>query len=90
MSNAPSTLDTHRSTGSTDGPTTALLDAARSLRDAAADRFRFAGFWSAVLLPLAYVPMLAGGVAGSQPSLFGALLAAHAVALVAGHDYASD
>ncbi|WP_115865239.1 hypothetical protein [Halorussus litoreus] len=90
MSNAPSTLDTQRVTGSADESTSSHTELARSLRKTATNQFRFAGFWSAVLLPLAYVPMLIGGVAGSQPSLVAALMALHAAALVAGHDYRKD
>jgi len=70
-----------------DRPTTDSSTLSRSVRERLASQLQFAGFWSAVALPLAYVPMLAGGVAASRPSLFAALLVAHALALVAGHDY---
>jgi hypothetical protein len=90
MSNAPSTLDPRPSTGSA-SQTIADLSA---LADSAAEAFRkpcqFAGFWSAVALPFVYVPMLAGGLTASQQSTFALLFAAHAVALVAGHDYRND
>jgi len=90
MSNAPSTLDTPLAD---ERPHERLADAlkfARSAVDTAAKPFEFAGFWSAVLLPMAYVPMLVGGLAGEQRAVFGLLLAAHAVALVAGHGYGHD
>ncbi|MFA1611387.1 hypothetical protein [Halobellus rubicundus] len=45
------------------------------------------GFWIAVLLPAAYLPLLAGGLTGSEGALFAGLLAANALALVAGHGH---
>ena len=90
MSNAPSTLDPRPATGSareTIADLPSLVDAtAETLRKP----FEFAGFWSAVALPFVYVPMLAGGLAPGEQSAFGLLLAAHAVALIAGHDYRND
>lgn len=47
---------------------------------------QFVGYCAAVLLPLAYLPLLVGGLAGDA-SLFFALLLAHVGALVAGHGY---
>jgi len=86
MSNAPSTFDAAHATGTAD-ETTSLSALARAAGEAARERLQFAGFWSAVLLPLVYVPMLAGGAAASRPSAVVALLAAHALALVAGHGH---
>jgi hypothetical protein len=90
MSNAPSTLDPRPTTGSA-RQTIADLS---SLADSAAETLRkpcqFAGFWSAVGLPLAYVPMLAGGLTAGEQSTFALLLAVHAFALVAGHGYRND
>jgi len=48
---------------------------------------RFVAFWAAVTLPFLYLPLLVGGLDGSEPLVFGSLLAANAVALVAGHGY---
>lgn len=44
-------------------------------------------FWAAVLLPLAYVPLLATPVNDTQLMALGGLIAAHIACLVAGHDY---
>jgi len=48
---------------------------------------RFVAFWLAVALPFLYLPLLVGGLNGSELTAFGALLAANAVALVVGHGY---
>ncbi|RLM57084.1 hypothetical protein DVK02_04620 [Halobellus sp. Atlit-31R] len=48
---------------------------------------RFVSFWAAIALPFLYVPLLAGGLEGSEPNAFVALLAVNAVALVVGHGY---
>ena len=44
-------------------------------------------FWGSVLLPLAYLPVLAG-VTGDRPLLVASLLALNVVCLLAGHGYA--
>ena len=49
---------------------------------------RFVGFWAAVALPFLYVPLLFGGLEGSETLAFGLLLAANALALVVGHGHA--
>lgn len=47
-------------------------------------------FWSAVGLPLLYVPLLANGLSGGRDlTLFLGLFGLHLVALVAGRSYAS-
>ncbi|MDQ2054737.1 hypothetical protein [Halobellus sp. H-GB7] len=51
---------------------------------------RFVSFWAAVALPFLYLPLLAGGLEGSEPNAFVALLAVNAVALVVGHSYHTD
>jgi hypothetical protein len=51
---------------------------------------RFVAFWVAVALPFLYLPLLTGGLDGSEPAAFAALLAANAVALVVGHGYRAD
>jgi len=89
MSNAPSTLDTPLTDELTDDRLGDDFDV-RSAFDALATPFQFAGFWSAVLLPLLYVPVLAGGIPGVERVSLGVLVAAHAVALVAGHGYQSE
>jgi hypothetical protein len=49
---------------------------------------RTLAFWLAVVLPLAYLPLLADGITGGELVPFVALLAANVVALLLGHDYA--
>ncbi|ELZ60824.1 hypothetical protein G3A49_10900 [Haloferax volcanii] len=44
-------------------------------------------FWSAVALPLAYLPVLSGGLSTGELPLFAGLIALHAVALVLGRDH---
>ncbi|WP_049986216.1 hypothetical protein [Halobellus rufus] len=48
---------------------------------------RFVAFWTAVALPFLYVPLLLGGLDGSEPTVFFALFSANVVALVVGHGY---
>ena len=47
---------------------------------------RVIAFWTAVVLPFLYLPLLFGGLEGDA-TLFGSLLALNAVALLLGHDY---
>ncbi|SHG40157.1 hypothetical protein [Halobaculum gomorrense] len=47
-------------------------------------------FWLAALLPLAYLPALASGIASARPLLLAGLVTAHAAALVLGRGHASD
>ena len=90
MSNAPSTLDAPITEELPDDRLADATDVARSALDLLAAPVRFAGFWSAVALPLIYLPILAGGFAVGEASAFVALLAAHALALVVGHDHRND
>ncbi|SEL49172.1 hypothetical protein SAMN04488691_10589 [Haloferax larsenii] len=48
---------------------------------------RFVGFWTAVALPFLYLPLLHGGLESNELSVFVALVAVNAVALVVGHNY---
>ena len=48
---------------------------------------RVASFWVAIVLPVAYLPLLAGGLTGTEALLFAALVVANAGAFVLGHDY---
>lgn len=49
---------------------------------------RFVGFWLAVLLPVVYLPLLAGGLTASEAIAFVALIGVNAVSLFVGHGYA--
>lgn len=44
-------------------------------------------FWAAVLLPLAYVPLLATPINDPQLMTLAGLIAVHVGCLLAGHDY---
>jgi hypothetical protein len=90
MSNAPSALDAPFADERPDERLADALGFARSALDTAAKPFQFVGFWSAVLLPSVYVPILLGGFAAEQSTTFGLLLAVHALALAAGHGYRND
>lgn len=78
---------------STTSPSTQVRETLRDARGAALAEvlrrpFEALAFWSAVLLPFAYVPLLVGGFeTTSSVALFGALLVANAVALLVGHDH---
>jgi hypothetical protein len=76
---SPSTLD-----GLADW--TARKDAGRKLLAPV----RCLGFWSAVVLPLVLVPMMASGLAGESLPLFAALLVANLAGVVLGRDYNRD
>lgn len=65
---------------------------AGALRDdpalvSAAHAVRFVSFWTAVLLPFAYVPLVATGTVERYPLAFAGLVVANLVAFVLGHDY---
>lgn len=69
----------------------------RVARDGDADapaprpRVTAAAFWTAVVLPVAYVPLLlVGPVGGERALLVAALLAMNAIALVVGHPHGRD
>lgn len=62
-------------------------DRLRRLADLALLPVRAVAFWTAALLPLAYLPLLATGFVAANPGAFAALVAVNVVALVAGHGH---
>lgn len=74
------TLPTNRDTDE-------LLHAAKR---AAVFPFEFVGFWMAVALPLFYLPLLAGGLTGTEVQAFVGLLALNCAGLLLGKDYARE
>jgi hypothetical protein len=50
---------------------------------------RFLGFWTAVVLPFAYLPLLFNGLEGTQLTAFVVLVALHVLSIVLGHEYNS-
>lgn len=51
---------------------------------------RIVAFWGAILLPLAYVPVLHESIAGQRVDLFLLVLALHVACIVIGHGRAHD
>lgn len=72
--------DRERSPGTVDAAVDAALQRA-------VDGVRAVAFWSAVTLPLAYVPVLRMGDVSGQPGPFLALLLLHVVSLLLGHEH---
>lgn len=66
---------------------TELQDAAVSVGRRLQTPLRAGAFWAAIVLPFLYLPLLVGGLAGSELVAFFGLMAANAVALLVGHDY---
>jgi uncharacterized membrane protein required for colicin V production len=48
---------------------------------------RRVAFWAAVLLPLAYVPLLSSPIDDAELLTLAALITVHVACLLAGHDY---
>lgn len=48
---------------------------------------RAASFWAAIVLPVTYLPLLAGGLGGAEALLFVSLVVVNAGAFVLGHEY---
>jgi hypothetical protein len=63
------------------------LPAIETVRSALVEPVRAAAFWTAITLPLVYVPMLATGAIGEHPVALLALIALNAVAFVVGHEH---
>ena len=61
-----------------------------TIRRAVAPPIQFLGFWAAVSLPFLYVPLLSGGLAETELTVFLGLLSAHVAALFVGHGYRRD
>jgi hypothetical protein len=73
----PSTLANDRGT--------ALQTTMSRLAGALKSPLRAVAFWTAVVLPFAYLPMLVGGL--SNVTLFTTLVVANALTLLAGHNH---
>lgn len=58
-----------------------------ALRRSVLAPLRFLSFWASILLPLAYLPLLHGGLTGGETTVLGALVAINALALFLGHDH---
>lgn len=50
---------------------------------------RAVAFWSAIVLPIAILAILSGGVGGQQASLLGGLLALNVLCLLVGNEHAT-
>jgi len=60
---------------------------AEALQSTVLTPFRFVGFWSAIVLPFAYLPLMFTDLQGTTLTAFLALLTLHVVAIVAGQKY---
>lgn len=76
MSTSPSTL-----------PVSDVATPFDSLAGALTGVVTFLAFWVGTLLPLTYVPLLAGGMLTTRPTLFGILVVVNVAAMVLGHGY---
>ena len=72
---------------STAGPTLDGEAVGAALRHAVVDPLRALSFWTAVLLPLAYLPLVANGLGNGEMSVLASLVAVNAAALVIGHGH---
>lgn len=73
-----------------DAPADAVRGFRAALRRSVLAPLRFLSFWASILLPLAYLPLLHGGLTGSEPTVLVALVAINALALLAGHGYRNE
>lgn len=64
-----------------------LTDLGRLGRDDPVAPLRAASFYAAIVLPLLYLPLLAGGLSASRLTVLVGLLLANAAALVLGHGH---
>jgi hypothetical protein len=64
----------------------ATSTASETVRNAARN-LRGMSFWAAIVLPMVYLPLLSGGLTGSETLLFVALIGINAGAFVLGHDH---
>lgn len=67
--------------------TSRTLPAIESVASAVVEPVRAAAFWTAIALPLLYVPMLATGAIWEHPVALLALLTLNLVAFVVGHEH---
>ena len=58
-----------------------------ALRHTVVDPLRALSFWTAVLLPPAYLPLVANGLGNGEMSVLISLVAVNAAALVIGHGH---
>jgi hypothetical protein len=86
MASAPSTADSLAPDAGVVDPTAF----GRRVLGTALHSAQFAAFCAAIVLPLAYLPLLAGGLPVGEAVVFGGLLAAHLVTLLVGHGYGDE
>lgn len=71
-------------------PNDSLRPSVQTLQQLVTTPIEATAFWTAVVIPLAYPALLAGGLTGNELSLLGMVLALNVVALVLGRDYKAD
>jgi len=67
-----------------------LAPTASALQRLVATPIKAAAFWTAIVTPLAYPVLMAGGLHGHELSMFGLVLVLNVVALVLGRDYNAE
>lgn len=72
-----------------DAPAESAALVRTALRRSVLAPLRFLGFWAAVLLPLAYLPLVHGGLTGGESTVLVTMVAVNVVSLVIGHGYRS-
>lgn len=90
MTNSPLPEDSSRNEGETPSRNSALVPARRATAHLK-DPIRVVSFWTAAILPLVYLPLLAYGL--NSPERAGAflvLVAANVVALIFGRSYSVE
>ena len=81
--------DSTRLGESPDGAVSSVSTTLSSLSTGVATPLRAVGFYAAIALPLAYLPLLANGLGPADAPVVGVLLVANALALVVGHGHGS-
>ena len=67
-----------------------LAPTATTLQRLVATPIKAMAFWTAIVVPLAYPALMAGGLHGNELTLLGLTLALNVVTLVLGRDYNTD
>lgn len=71
-------------------PTDSVPTSSINLRSLVARPVQFLGFWTGVLAPLAYLPLLMSGLDGQTVLLLVAVFFVNVLGLVFGRDYRAD
>ena len=90
MSDSPLSEDTSHNEGEPPARNRAMVPA-RAATAALKDPIQFVSFWTAAVLPLVYLPLLAYGIESRlHAAIFLGLVVANVVALVVGRSYLAE